>query len=292
MKIVSWNIENALRCLPALPAIVERLGSPDVLCLQELRIRHEDDDAIGALRAALPGYRCHYALARDPRNVTFRGGRMYGVATFVRGRWSAEVPAWDREGRLVVVRTPGLAVVNVYAVNGTAKPYFDEDGRIAGDRHIFKRRFQGLVMDLGRELRASGGVVMAGDWNVTPTRLDTHPRLRTEEPHARARAELDQRARAEGFVDIWRARHPGERTYTWFNRRARGLDAARVDYVLVSDDLVARVVAADILELLPCSDHAPIRVELTSARVNRARTASPAHTRCRPRGFANRRRRQ
>ena len=91
---------------------------------------------------ALPGYRCHYSLPRDPRNVTFRGGRMYGVATFVRGRWRAEVPEWDLEGRVVVVRRPDLAIVNVYAVNGTSKPYFDEAGRVAGDRHELKRRFQ------------------------------------------------------------------------------------------------------------------------------------------------------
>ena len=39
MKVVSWNIENALPRLAALPQIVEQLGAPDVLCLQELRIR-------------------------------------------------------------------------------------------------------------------------------------------------------------------------------------------------------------------------------------------------------------
>jgi exonuclease III len=49
---------------------------------------------------------------------------------------------------------------------------------------------------------------------------------------------------------------------TWFNRRARGLDAARVDYVLVSSDLVSRVLAAGILDLLSWSDHAPVVVEL------------------------------
>src|SRR6185436_14532435 len=152
MKVISWNVENALRCLPTLPTIVEELGSPEVLCLQELRIRARDLDAIGALHGALPGYRCHHSLPRDARNVTFRGGRMYGVATFVRGRWRAEVPEWDVEGRVVVVRKAGLAIVNVYAVNGTAKPYFDETGRIAGDRHELKRRFQSSVMDLGREL--------------------------------------------------------------------------------------------------------------------------------------------
>ena len=262
MKILCWNIESARRCLPALPALVDELQSPEVVCLQELGIRAADADAIGRLCSSLPGYRCHYALPRDRYNVTFRGGRMYGVATFVRGRWRGEAPAWDREGRVLVVRKPGLAVVNVYAVNGTAKPYFDEAGRAVGDRHAFKRRFQAQVMDLGRELRAAGGVVMAGDWNVSLTRLDTHPRLRTEEPHARARAELQERLRAEGFVDVWRSMHADERAYTWFNRRARALDAARVDYIVLSADLVSRVETTAILDRLPCSDHAPVALEL------------------------------
>jgi exodeoxyribonuclease-3 len=266
MKIVCWNIESARRCLPALPRLIDELRSPEVVCLQELGIRSDDAAAIERLRRALPGYRCHYALPRDPCNVTFRGGRMYGVATFVRGRWRGEALPWDREGRVLVVRKRGFAVVNVYAVNGTAKPYFDEAGRAVGDRHAFKRRFQAQIMDLGRELRAAGGVVIAGDWNVSPTRLDVHPRLRTEEPHARARAELQERLRAEGFVDVWRALHPDERAYTWFNRRARALDAARVDYIVVSADLVPRVEAAAILDRLPCSDHAPVALELRATR--------------------------
>lgn len=262
MKLVSWNIEHALRHLEELPKIMEQLGSPDVLCLQELRIRGQDSADIARLQAALPGYRCHFSLARDARNVTFRGGRMYGVATFVRGRWRAEVPTWDLEGRIVVVRKTGLAVVNVYAVNGTSKPYYNEQGQVSGDRHAFKRRFQAQVLQLGYELRREGSVILAGDWNVSRTALDTYPRLRTEQPHVRARAELDAGLTQNGFVDIWRERHPAERTYTWFNRRARGLDAARVDYILVSDDLVGRARSADIMKLLPWSDHAPVSLEL------------------------------
>jgi exodeoxyribonuclease III len=277
VRIVSWNIENASSTvLAALPQVVAQWGTPDVVCLQELRVRHHDAEAVGRFIRALPGYRCHYSLARDAHNVKFRGGRMYGVATFVRGRWEGEVPAWDLEGRIVVVRKPGLAIANVYAVNGTAKPYYDAQGCVAGDRHTLKRRFQGHVMDLGRDLRRAGGVIMAGDWNVSRTAQDTHPRLRTEEPHARARAELNARMAAEGFVDIWRARHPEQRAYTWFNRRARGLDAARVDYVLVSEDLVAAVRSADILDLLPWSDHAPVRVTLASAAGRRRKPAERA----------------
>ncbi len=271
MKLVSWNIEHALPHLARLPASVEELGAPDVLCLQELRIRSQDADSVRALETALPGYRCHYSLVRDARNVTFRGGRMYGVATFVRGRWRGEVPEWDLEGRVVVVRKAGLAIVNVYAVNGTSKPWYDANGRVAGDRHALKRRFQSRVMDLARALRRDGGVILAGDWNVSRTKQDTYPRLRTEEPHATARAELNKRIEAERFVDIWRERNPEKRGYTWFNKRSRGLDAARVDYILVSDDLVPRVRDAEILEPRPPSDHAPITVEIANAASIRKR---------------------
>jgi hypothetical protein len=40
--------ENALPRLVALPALVEELEAPDVLCLQELRIRQKDTDAVSA----------------------------------------------------------------------------------------------------------------------------------------------------------------------------------------------------------------------------------------------------
>ena len=95
------------------------------------------------------------------------------------------MPTWDVEGRVVLVRKRRLTIVNVYAVNGTAKPWFDESGRVAGDRHALKRRVQAKLMDLGRDLRHHGGVVMAGDWNV-PSAL----RIRTlaSEPRSRTRA--------------------------------------------------------------------------------------------------------
>jgi exodeoxyribonuclease-3 len=105
-------------------------------------------------------------------------------------------------------------------------------------------------------------VILAGDWNVSRTAQDTHPRLRTDEPHALARAELNAALTRHRFVDIWRDRHPDERAYTWFNPRSRALDAARVDYILVSSDLAPRVRSAQILPRLAWSDHAPVRIEL------------------------------
>jgi len=267
---VSWNIENLARWLAArdeLAAHMAALGDPDVLCLQEVRIRPGDTADIAAMRSLLPGYECHFALANDPRNVTFRGGRAHGVATYVKGAARAATPAWDREGRVVVTAVAGLAIVNLYAVNGTSKPYLDPDtGAPRGDRHEHKRRFQTQLLDLAAELRATGQVVLAGDWNVSRSAADVTPRLRTEEPHATARAQLNERFATDGWVDIFRALHPDARRYTWFGRTRTGaLDAARVDYIVVGAELVPRVRAAEILDdrrLRPHSDHAPLVLEL------------------------------
>src|SRR4051812_13178664 len=89
VTIVSWNAENVAPLLArdaktTLRAIAEHFGSPDVLCLQEVRVRAEDAALAESMASALPGYVCHYALNRDKVNVTSRGGRAYGVATFVK----------------------------------------------------------------------------------------------------------------------------------------------------------------------------------------------------------------
>jgi exodeoxyribonuclease III len=291
MRFVSWNIDGAARTLDlptssararsasehlALSDLHQRLGAPDVLALQEVRIRANDAPLISKLEHALPGYVCSHSLCRDPINVRFRGGRAYGVATFVRAelgpKWVERSP-WDHEGRLVAFELPQCKwmVANVYAVNGTDKPYFDpESGAQKGDRHTFKRQFQTQLLDYCRSARERGlELVLMGDWNVSRTSLDTHPRLRTEPPHVTARALLnDVFMPALELEDVFRARNPDRRAYTWFNRvaaRYGRLDAARVDYALISKSLSSAVIDADIVEdqaLVLGSDHAPLTLEI------------------------------
>ena len=194
LRIVSWNIENLAPWLDGrLAGQHARLGHPDVLCLQEVRIRPGDAEVVARMRSALPGYACVSALNRDAKNGGFRGGRAYGVAMYVRDALApvALTFDWDREGRVCIAHlaTAGITVGNVYAVNGTSRLHFDhERGAVHGDRHGFKQAF---IARLGSELsalRANGlRLVLAGDWNVSRSRIDTTPRLRTEEPHATAR---------------------------------------------------------------------------------------------------------
>lgn len=277
MRIVSWNVENLAPWLDAeaagLPAMHARLGSPDVLCLQEVRIRPHDEAQVARMHAALPGFTCHASLNHDPHNGAFRGGRAYGVATWLRDGFGAaplRFP-WDTEGRVIVSGLPslGLAIVNVYAVNGTGRPHWDAGrGGPHGDRHQFKQCF---IEQLGEDMQAlqAGGLarVLIGDWNVSRSGLDTTSRLRTEEPHATARRRFNEEF-VEGLelVDAFRERYPDARAYTWFNRRSRHrLDAARVDFALLDRALLPRLSATGIdadPAARPGSDHAPLWIEL------------------------------
>jgi exodeoxyribonuclease III len=272
LTLVSWNIEGIPRRIAELRRLAERFERPAVICVQEAQIRPSDAGAITLMRTALADYDCHASLCRDLRNVTFRGGRAYGVATYVHTslRASERRFDWDLEGRAVASILSDLAIVNVYGVNGTSKPYFDHAlRRMDSDRHAYKRRFNRQLAEECRQLGRP--LVLIGDWNITRTAADTWPRLRTETPHALARAELNERFIPElDLIDVFRELHPDERKYTWFNPRSRSLDAARVDYALISRALADRVVAADIEEdARRPSDHAPIWLTLRSARCGR-----------------------
>ena len=70
---------------------------------------------------------------------------------------------------------------------------------------------------------------------------------------------------AAGLIDTFRALHPDEVKYTWWDQvtRARERNVGwRLDYFFVTPDLAERVVAADIHPAVMGSDHCPISLTL------------------------------
>lgn len=107
--------------------------SPHIICLQEVKATTRDPSLIRALplvpqrkytgltTAQQPfGYTAHWSLSHAKR------GKNFGVVTYVRDDvqvlGTREVE-WDKEGRVVVVELPGVAIYNVYALNGSENPW-------------------------------------------------------------------------------------------------------------------------------------------------------------------------
>ncbi|KAI0750792.1 Endonuclease/exonuclease/phosphatase [Daedaleopsis nitida] len=233
--------------------LIRRHDFPDFVCLQEVRARHTDKEWIAALRLAANFGRHGGALgltpkpkglkarsangsshaadeAEEPKYTLYhslsratRGQRHFGVATFVRDPdtiAAAREVTWDAEGRIHILEMKaGWALVNVYALNGSEFMWRDPLGEAAPKtRNERKREFNRLLMLECKAMQQRGlRVVLIGDFNISLTNMDCHPRLRTEYPHGLARSEFrEQFFPGVNVVDVFRELHPGLKAYSWF----------------------------------------------------------------------------
>jgi exonuclease III len=291
---------------------LERHHWPALLCLQEVKIASKDlatqravhVAANAGLAADEPEYRVFFSLPRDKYNATGFGGKAHGVATLARndvithgidatdddgigpsakGSVTEAVP-WDLEGRVLITLLPDyttgrkLAVINGYWVNGTDNAYRDPvTGKISGTRHEHKLRFHQHMLEECRRLEQEDyQVILVGDMNIAPSRIDGHPNLRTSPvQHVRNRADFTTRFLGDkGWgVDVFRALHGSKRKYTYHPRRGEwGASCDRVDLIVAGRSLMDcnAVVDCDIEdspEERGHSDHIPLWVRIDATRL-------------------------
>jgi exodeoxyribonuclease III len=252
-RILSWNV-NGLRAAISkggLDAVARE--KPDVVCLQEIKAR---EDQVGRVLPGLPhqcfaaarkpGYSGTAVLSRQPA-LSWRAGFGHAVS--------------DDEGRVVTVEYPTLYVMSVYVPNsqrGLPRLPFRLEWDAAFRAHV-------------KKLSARKPVVFCGDLNVAHQEIDiAHAREnRMNAGFTDEERRSFTRLLGSGFVDTFRALHPGEeRRYSWwsFATKARERNIGwRIDYVCVSEGLRARVRDAFILDGVMGSDHCPVGVVLDGA---------------------------
>lgn len=263
MRLVSWNV-NGIRA-------VQRKGlfdpfvtatSPDVICLQETKA----DEAQAACQlegygqfwnpAAKKGYSGTAILSRpEPRSVV-RGL----PKALVRRHGLAEDPFGnpDDEGRVVTAEFEDFFLVNAYTPNAKG-----DLTRLALRHQKWDPAFRAYL----RSLRKKKPVAVCGDLNVAHTEDDVANPKSNKGQAGFTSEEREGFAEllGSGFVDAFRLFTEGPGHYTWWsnfsNARERNV-GWRIDYFLVSDTLVPRVLAADIHAGVMGSDHCPVSLTL------------------------------
>jgi exodeoxyribonuclease-3 len=250
MKIATWNV-NGIRARQAeLQDFMER-ERPDVVCLQEIKAAI---DQLPVWLCDIEGYWCYW-----------HGGKGYsGVGLHVSKRISSERPsfehpAFDFEHRISVVRLPQATVVSVYVPNG---------GKDFPAKMAFLAALEQFAEDLRSEDRP---LVICGDLNVARTDMDVHPKERKPRAIGQLPEERQQLERiiAHGLVDVGRALEPdNDQMFTWWapwrNMRQRNI-GWRLDYLLASQSLYARVQSCSVQREFGTSDHAPVIAEFDLA---------------------------
>jgi exodeoxyribonuclease III len=132
----------------------------------------------------------------------------------------------------------------------------------------YKLDFYLAVFQYVQKLRRRGAVFVIGDFNTAHEEID----LARPKDNAKSSGFLPEERAAfalwidAGWVDTFRARHPGEGGhYTWWRQwggaRERNV-GWRIDYVLASPNAAKRVKDAFIWPSVQGSDHVPVGVDI------------------------------
>lgn len=253
MKIFCWNVNGIRAALRKDFEESVRAFDPDVICIQESKIRPEQ---ITEEMRSLFGFESEWVCADRPGYS--------GVATFFKKKPKSvqhELGGGqhDDEGRLVLTEFEGFTLVNVYIPNG---------GR--GDHRVqYKLNYYDEMLDLLEKLRSEGhNLVICGDFNTAHTEIDlARPKENVNVTGFLPveRAWLDKFV-AAGYVDTWRALHPDARdVYSWWSYRsaARKRNVGwRIDYFFVNEEFMPKVKRSEVLMDVLGSDHCPLLLEL------------------------------
>jgi len=234
MKIATYNV-NSIR--KRLPIVLEwlKVHRPDVMCLQETKVRDEEFP-LAALKDA--GY-----------FVTFRGRTAYnGVATLSRTEPEHVVHGLcegpdSEDDRILLTVIRGIPIVNTYVPQGY---------KVASDKYTFKLVwFRRIRRYFEEHLNPARPAVWLGDVNVAPEPIDVyHPDRRVNDVdfHIEARNAFKE-ARDWGFVDVFRALHPDRVQYTYWDYFRNALQnnwGWRIDHILATPPMAARCKAVEV----------------------------------------------
>lgn len=268
MKIASWNINS----LPVrMPRILQFLGEvgPDVLCLQETKVRTE---AFPHLELQLAGYQAveHSSGGRNGVAMLIRDGLT--ITDVVTGL--PDQPNPD-EARWIQATVEGVGVASVYVPNGRS---------LSDPAFVDKLSFLRRLVDQARNWTDVPAVI-AGDLNIAPADADVHDPARyvnsthTSPVERQTVTELTQM----GYVDVYRHLNPDDQQFTWWDYRAGNFHkniGMRIDLFLGSQPLWSThtldyLMARDYRKGTKPSDHAPIVLTIADGRIGRPGRPAP-----------------
>ncbi len=235
MTIATFNVNSLRKRLGIVLDWLEQ-RRPDVLCLQETKVRDEDFPAL-AITAA--GY-----------HASFRGMKGYnGVAVLTRTPPDTVHYGFDDgrdpdDVRLLRVVVNKVTIVNTYVPQGF---------RLDSPKYAYKLEwFKRLRAYFDKHLSRGKPVLWCGDVNVAPEAIDVHS-PNTHLKHVCFHEDVRRAYKdtvAWGFEDVFRRLHPDRKQYTfWDYRQPSSLDADkgwRIDHLLATAPLAETCVRCEV----------------------------------------------
>ncbi len=245
-KLVSWNV-NGLRACVSKGCFDEFMSKedPDVICLQETKLSE------GQIDLKLPGYEQYWNYAEKKG---YSGTAVFTKEKPLSVSYGIGIEEHDHEGRVITAEYEDYFLVTVYVPNAK-----DDLSRLE-----YRQHWEDDFLNFIKDLEKKKPVIYCGDLNVAHKEID----LKNPKPN-RGHAGFTDEERAKfdnvvssGLVDTFRYFYPDlEGAYSWWSYRfkAREKNAGwRIDYFVVSKELIPMIEDAKIYSDALGSDHCPV----------------------------------
>jgi len=225
----------------------------DVVCLQETKAqRHQLTDE----QFFPQGYHCYY---HDAEKKGYSGVAIYSRHPPQAVQVGLGIAHYDREGRYIALRLPGVYLASVYLPSGTS----------GDERQAFKYRMLDDFYEFLQQIRQrEQAVIVCGDWNIAHQNIDLKNWKSNQKNSGflpQERAWLDTLFGPDGgYVDGFRVINQQADQYTWWSNRGRAREKNvgwRLDYQVITPGLRDKVQHAAIYRAEKFSDHAPLIME-------------------------------
>lgn len=252
MRFVSWNVNGLRAILQKGLADVFRTLDADVFLLQETKYTEEPLKPFPFIPS---GYHLYQTSSKVRKGYS-------GVALYVKNEplsvhYGLEGGAYDEEGRVITLEYPDFYYVGVYVPNS------GENLKRLSFRAAYERDIRAYL----KSLKAKKPLIYTGDLNVAHQEIDLkNPAANRHNPGFtdEERGWFGELL-SDGYRDTFRTLHPDEVCYSWWSYRfhAREKNAGwRIDYFLVSEELMGKVRESRILTEIGGSDHCPIALDI------------------------------
>ena len=251
MKIVSFNV-NGLRAILQKDFVNDFNNfNADIFSLNETKLSEVKDK----YNFEPDGYHIYYTNSKIRKG--YSGVCVYTKIKPISVWFGLEDHKYDDEGRVITLEFDNFYYIACYVPN-------------SGDglkRLEFRMQFEDDLLKYLNKLNAMKPIIYAGDLNVAHQEIDLkNPKANERNPgYTIEERTAFSRLLSHKYVDIYRHLYPDTIKYSWwsyrFNSRVNNV-GWRIDYFILSERIVDKVISTDICNDIMGSDHCPIVLEI------------------------------
>ena len=252
MKLISFNV-NGIRAAvkKGLLESIEEMDA-DVIGFQETKATPEQ------VQEALFGISDYHVYAFSAEKKGYSGTAVITRTEPISVKYGIDQAEHDDQGRAITCEFEDFYFLNVYVPNSG-------NGLV---RLPYRKTWDAALLSYIKELEESKPVIYCGDMNVAHRPIDIkNDKANYNKTPGYTQDEIDGMDNYvdAGLVDTFRSFYPEEVKYSWWSYRANAREnnvGWRLDYFLVSENLMPVVKDAFILNEVHGSDHCPVGITL------------------------------